>query len=471
MTSLTRRTTVAAAGFAWVALAACGGGDDGDGDSGGGDGGGDNSIVVWTGDTIPERVTATEEIIAGFTEATGVEVEFVGVDEDQFVQLLTSAAAAGELPDVVGSQPLAGVRTMAANEMINTDAAAAVVDALGVDTFSERSLEFTREGDSQLAVPTDAWSQLLFYRKDLFDAAGLAAPETYDDITAAAEALDSPEVAGIVAATTPGDAFTQQTFEHLALANGCEMVDDSGEVTIDSEQCVASFDFFGNLMTNYSVSGTQDVDTVRANYFAGQAAMAVWSTFLLDEMAGLRNDALPTCPECEADPAFLAKNSGVVAQLQGPDGDEPAQYGEVSAWVITADAATEPAQQFVEYMLTDGYIDWLAIAPEGKFPVRTGTEDNPTEYVDAWQDLEIGVDTKAPVSDFYPPEVVEILTSGADNLSRWGITQGQGDLVGASLGELPVPQAIGALVAGDVDAQGAADQAAEALRTIQASLG
>jgi multiple sugar transport system substrate-binding protein len=454
-----------------IGLTACGGDEGGDGGGEGGGGGDASSIVVWTGDTIPERVTATEEIIAGFTEETGIEVEFVGVDEDQFVQLLTSAAAAGELPDVVGSQPLAGVRTMAANELINTDAAAAVVEALGADTFSERSLEFTKDGESQLAVPTDAWSQLLFYRKDLFDAAGLAAPETYDDISAAAEALDSPEVAGIVAATTPGDGFTQQTFEHLAMANGCEMVDDSGEVTIDSEQCVAAFDFFGNLMTNYSVTGTQDVDTVRANYFAGQAAMAIWSTFLLDEMAGLRNDALPTCPECTADPAFLAKNSGVAAELQGPDGDEPAQFGEVAAWVITTDAATEPAQQFVEYMLSDGYIDWLAIAPEGKFPVRAGTQDNPTEYVDAWQDLEIGVDTKAPLSDFYPPEVVEILTSGADNLSRWGITQGQGDLVGASLGELPVPQAIGALVAGEVDAQGAADQAAEALRTIQDSLG
>ena len=191
------------------------------------------------------------EIIAAFTEETGVEVELVSVDEDQFVQLLTSAAAAGDLPDVVGSQPLAGVRTMAANELINIEAAEAVVGALDPSTFSERALEFTSEGDNQLAVPTDAWSQLLFYRKDLFDAAGLAAPETYDDITAAAEALDSPEVAGIVAATTPGDAFTQQTFEHSALANGCEMVDDSGEVTMDSEQCVAAFDFFGNLITNY----------------------------------------------------------------------------------------------------------------------------------------------------------------------------------------------------------------------------
>ena len=287
------------------------------------------------------------------------------------------------LPDVVGSQPLAGVRTMAANELINTDAAAAVVEALGEDTFSERSLEFTRRATASSRYrPTRGPSCCSTARTcSTRPVSTLPRPTTTSPRCRGAR---QPRGCRDRRRHYSGDAFTQQTFEHLALANGCEMVDESGEVTLDSDQCVASFDFFGDLMTNYSVTGTQDVDTVRANYFAGQAAMAIWSTFLLDEMAGLRNDALPTCPECQADPAFLATNSGVVAQLEGPDGEEPAQYGEVAAWVITADAATEPAQQFVEYMMTDGYIDWLAIAPEGKFPVRTGTEDNPTEYVDAW---------------------------------------------------------------------------------------
>ncbi len=198
--------------------------------------------------------------------------------------------------------------------------------------------------------------------------------------------------------------------------------------------------------------------------------MAIWSTFLLDELAGLRDDALPSCPECVEDPGFLAANTGVVAALAGPDGADPAQFGEVSSWAITATAAAEPSQQFVEYMLSDGYVDWIAIAPEGKFPVRAGTAENATEYVDAWQDLDVGVDTEAPLSEFYPQEVIDILSSGADAFSRWGITQGQGDLIGASLGELPVPQAIGALTSGGTDAQGAAEQAAEALRTIQSSL-
>ena len=469
MPNFTRPAAMGAALVALLAMAACGG-DDGDG-AGDPTGGTDTgSIVVWTGDTIPDRVAATEVIIDEFTAETGIEVQLVGVEEDQFNQALISAAAAGDLPDVVGSQPLAAVRTLSANDLLNTEAAAAVIEELGADTFAESALELTREGDVQLAVPTDAWSQLVYYRTDLFDAAGLDPPETYEDILAAAEALDSADVAGFVGATTPGDAFTQQTFEHLALANGCQMVDDAGEVTIDSDQCVEAFEFYQELIANYSVAGTQDVDTVRAGYFAGQAAMAIWSTFLLDELAGLRNDAMPSCPECTDDPGFLAANTGVVAALQGPSGDEPAQFGEVSSWAITTTAATEPSQRFIEYMLTEGYVDWIAIAPEGKFPVRNGTADNPTEYVDAWQELEVGVDTSAPLSDFYPQEVIDILQSGADQFSRWGITQGQGDLIGASLGELPVPQAIGALTGGATDAQGAAEQAAEALRVIQDSL-
>ncbi|HWI01887.1 MAG TPA: extracellular solute-binding protein [Propionibacteriaceae bacterium] len=465
MSRLTRAAGAFAAIFVLLGVTSCS-----DGDGGGGEGGDTTKIVVWTGDTIPDRVAKSKAIIAKFTEKTGIQVELVGVDEDQFNQLLTSAAAAGELPDVVGTQPLAAIRTLSANDLLNTDATAAIIESLGADTFSARSLELTREGETQLAVPSDAWSQVLYYRKDLFEAKGLKAPQTYDDVMAAAKALDSPKVAGFVGATTPGDAFTQQTFEHLALANGCQMVDQAGEVTMESPQCVAAFQFYGDLIKNYSVSGTQDVDTVRAAYFAGQSAMAVWSTFLLDELAGLRNDAKPSCAECKKDPEFLAKNTGVVPAITGPDGTEPAQFGEVSSWAITTTGAAEPSQKFIEYMLSDGYTDWIAIAPEGKFPVRSGTAEKPTEYVDAWQDLEVGVDTKAPLSKFYPQEVIDILSSGADKFSRWGITQGQGDLIGASLGELPVPKAIGALTGGQVDAAGAAKQAADELRTIKKSL-
>jgi multiple sugar transport system substrate-binding protein len=359
---------------------------------------------------------------------------------------------------------------MATNDLVNTEATAAVVNALGPDTWNQTALALTREGTEQLSVPSEAWSQLLYYRRDLFEAAGLPAPNTYDAILNAARTLDSPQMAGFVGATAPGDAFTQQTFEHIALANGCQMVNEAGDITIDSPQCVAAFDFYRQLITEYSVPGTQDVDTVRAAYFAGQSAMAIWSTYLLDELAGLRNDAKPTCPECVSDPTFLASNTAIVTGLQGPDGAEPAQFGEVISWVITAEAAAEPSQRFVQFMLSDGYVDWLAFAPEGKFPTRTGGSPGATDFVDTWETLPVGVDAEGPLDQFYPQDVLDALATGPEDFTRWGITQGQGDLIGASLGELPVPAAVAAVTSGGTDAQGAARQAADALRVIQDSL-
>ncbi|MDQ0727661.1 ABC transporter substrate-binding protein [Microbacterium sp. W4I20] len=438
------------------------------GDDGGGDGGGEG-ITFWLQEDLPDRVAATQEIVDAFTEETGIDVELVSVAEDQFAQLLTSSAAAGDLPDVIGGISLPQVRSLSANEFVDTDAVAATIDALDPSTFSENALTLTSDGDTALAVPSESWTQMLFYRTDLFEAAGLDAPDSYESILEAAKELDSDDVAGFVGATAPGDAFTEQTFEQIALGNGCELVNKDGDVELDSDACVSAFEFYGDLTENYSVPGAQDVDTTRATYFAGGAAMFIWSSFVLDEMAGLREDAKPSCPECVADPAFLAQNTGVVTSIAGPDGDAPAQFGEITSWTITEGSNAESAQSFIEYMMSDGYEPWIAIAPEGKVPVRTGTAEEPTKFSDLWATLPAGVDTKAPLSDFYTPEVLDAVASGPEDLARWGITQGQGSLLGALQGELPVSTAVSDVAQGG-DPADAAATAAEAVRSIGESL-
>jgi multiple sugar transport system substrate-binding protein len=454
--------SITAAAAAFGGLAACGGSSDNNSDSGA------KTLTVWIEEDLPDRVKATQEIVDAFTSDTGIKVKLVAVAEDQFNQLLTSNAAAGDLPDVVGALPLGAVQTLASNDLTDTDAVGQVIDDLGTSTFSDKALELTSDGDKHLSVPSEAWTQLLVYRKDLFDQAGLNAPTTYDDITNAAKTLDSGDMAGFVGATAPGDAFTEQTFEAAALGNGCELTDDSGNVTINSSACVDSFAWYANLIQNYSVPGAQDVDTTRAQYFAGKAAMFIWSTFVLDEMAGLRNDALPTCPECKKDPAFLAKNSGVLTSIQGPDSSEPAVFGEVTSWTITADSETDSAKKFVEYMMGDGYLPWIKIAPEGKVPVRSGPSEGSTEYSDAWMKMPVGVDTKAPLSDFYSADVLDQLAKAPTELRRWGIP-GQGALIGALQGEQPVATTLNDVTSG-TDPKEAADKLADNINSIKDSL-
>lgn len=452
-------------------LAACGGETPTATAGGGGDGDGDGgALTFWTVEDTQDRIVAQQALIDRFTEETGIEVELVAIAEGDLATQVTAAVAGDTLPDVFGALSLGFTHSLASDGLANVEANNAVVEALGRDTFSQSALDLVTTDEGLVGVPSDSWTQLLVYRRDLFEAAGLEPPTTYESILAAAEELNTGDQAGIVLATGNDLGFVQQTFEYFAVANDCEVIDADGNVTISSPQCVETFDFYTNLVNNGSVTGAQDADTTRAAYFAGDAAMIVWSSFILDELAGLRDDALPTCAECADDPLFLAENSGVVTAIQGPSGSEPSQFGEMVSFVISTDAPTDEAQQFVEFMMSDAYVDWLAIAPEGKFPTRLGTADNPTEYADAWGGLEAGVDRKEPLGEIYDADTIEALTTSSETMKRWAFPQGQGAVAGALLTEVPVPNALLLALDGSMTPDEAATEAQAATEEIIAAL-
>ena len=450
---ITRRAVTISLAILAAATAGCGGGDDDEGGEADAPIRG-QTITVWNNEFQPDRLQATQAILDDFTAKTGVKTKQVPVPEDQFSTLMTNAAAGGDLPDVVLATPVGDSQSFAREELFDAKAAQAVVDKLGPDTFSKKALDIVSADGVATGVPSDGWGQLLIYRKDLFEKAGLPEPKTLDDVRVAAAKLNTPKLAGITLATKAGDGFTAETFEHVALAAGCELVDDSGKVTFDSPPCVDALKRYGELATKYSVKGAQDVDSTRGTYFAGRAAMMFWSPFLLDGMAGLRSDTKPSCPECKKDPDFLAKNSGLVGPLAGAGG-EPTQFGSVSTFNIGMDTNTKAAQALVEFMMTDGYVRWLGLSPQGKYPVRAGDKADPEKYSEAWANLESGVDKKAPLSESYSEESIASLGEGVERFERWGFAQGQGALIGALSGEQPVASAVAEVIGGKDPAQAA----------------
>jgi multiple sugar transport system substrate-binding protein len=466
-----RRGVIAAVAALALGAAGCGGDGDDDGGGGGSGSGGNENVTldVWTNEFQPDRVAATERSLADFTKQSGIKTKLVAIPEDQLPTLITNATAAGKLPDVILGVNMADSQSYAQQEILDPDAAQAVVDRLGPDTFSKKALDLVTADGKATGVPSDGWGQLLIYRKDVFDKAGLDTPETLEDVRAAAEQLNGKDgMAGITLATAPGDGFTSETFEHVALAFGCQLVDDAGAITIDSQECVDALAYYGDLARDYSVQGNQDVDSTRGTYFAGQAAMMFWSPFLLDGMAGLRSDTKPSCPQCKENPAFLAENSGLIGPLSA-NGGQPSQFGNVSTFAITVDADTEPAQELVEYMGGDGYVDWLSLSPQGKYPVRLGDKEDPERFTQAWEKLRSGVDTKAPLSKFYSQASIDSIKAGVENFERWGFPQGQGALVGALSGEQPVATAVNSVIGGKDPAE-AAKQLKATVEEIKAGL-
>jgi multiple sugar transport system substrate-binding protein len=407
------------------------------------------TISVWILEDEPARVRATTSALAKFTQRSGITVNLQAVGEDDLADSVAEAAKVGTLPDVL-QLPLASVHAYATTGLLDTAAAEDVIARLGDETFSQTALSLVSQDGRPGAVPSDGWGQLLIYRKDLFRRADLPAPMTLEDIARAAKRLNKPGTrAGITLATAPGEAFTAQTFEHVALASGCQVVDD--------------------LARKYSPGGFQDVDTTRKAYFAGKAAMIFWSPFLLDAMAGLRDDARPTCPQCRRDPAFLARNSGLVGALTTGNGSQPAaQFGELSSWGLVAGGNVEAAGRFVEHMLSDGYLQWLSLSPQGKYPVRPGDANDPERYANAWARLDSGVERKAPLRRFYGQASIDRLGDGVRSFQRWGFQQGEAPLMGALRNQEPITRPLALSITGMIGALAAARRAQVEVEAVRA---
>ncbi|MEM6282122.1 MAG: extracellular solute-binding protein [Chloroflexota bacterium] len=391
-------------------------------------------IVFWTSEVQPERIERQEAIAEAFeAENPGVDVIVVPTEENEQVSLMTVNQASNTLPDLV----LHSVQFTAkwvTDGALDTERATAVIESLGTDTFSEGALNLALVEEGVYgSVPSDGWGQLLLFRSDLFEEAGLAAPDSYESILAAAEALHDPEgdLIGFCGPNAPDQGYTWQTFEHIALANGASFVDADGNITFDSPEMIEAFEFYNELMSSYGPGETGWFwDQTRANYLAGRCAMTIWSPFILDEMAGLRDSAFPSCADCADNPAAVAEATDFVGAFTGYSNDAPAAWGSTFNIGITPNADAE-AEAFIEYWMNQGYLDALSVAPEGKFPMRSGTPDEPTTFLDGWATLDVGVDRRAPLGDFYSEEDLGVITGGADGYTKMGFDVGQNVLASA----------------------------------------
>ena len=381
------------------------------------------TLRFWTTEEQPERLAKQEEMAAAFKEKTGIEVDVIPVTESDLGTRATAAFAAGDLPDVI-YHTLQYALPWAEAGILDTEAATEVFEKLGAGTFAPGAVAMAAVEDGVASVPVDGWTQMVIYRKDLFEENGLAAPDSYEDILAAVEKLHNPpEMFGFVAATKVDENFMSQVLEHVFLANGVSPVGDDGFKPLDEKKTVEALEFY-KAIAKASPPGDLFWKQSRELYFAGKAAMIIWSPFILDELAGLRDSAPPTITD---DPTSteLASKTGVVTTLSGPSNPDGAAWADIRYFGITNDADTEAAMQFVEFSMDDGYLSTLSIAPEGKFPIRRGSADNATEFVDGWAKLPVGVDRKAPLTDLYDADTIKTIVSGLDTASRWGVKEGQ----------------------------------------------
>jgi len=382
-----------------------------------------DTIRFWTTENQPERLAKQQAMAEDFNKATGHTVEVIPVEEKDLGTRATAAYAAGDLPDVI-YHTLQYVLPWAEAGILDVQANSDIVDSLQKNTFAPGAITMAQFDGMTAAVPVDGWTQMVVYRKDLFQAAGLEAPTSYAAIEAAVDALHNPpSMYGFVAPNKVDENFMSQVLEHVLLANGVNPVNKEGKIQIDDKKLSESLEFY-KAIAKASPPGELFWKQSRELYFAGKAAMIIWSPFIMDELAGLRDSAPPTI---NSDPKSreLASKTDFITRFSGPSNPDGAAWGDIRYFGITSDADTDNAMEFVKFCMDEGYMNTLAIAPEGKFPVRKGTRNDAKKFVKGWAKLSVGVDRKAPLTELYPADVINNIVAGLETASRWGVREGQ----------------------------------------------
>ena len=177
-------------------MAACGGSKDDGGSSDAGDSkkeekseGGDTlSISIWDSNQEP----GINEILADFTEETGIKTKLTVVKWDEYWTMLEAGAQGGSLPDVFWMHSNESQRYMSNDMLLDLTDKIADSDLIDPANYPEDIWGLYTYDEKYYAVPKDVDTIALWYNKAMFDEAGLAYPTadwTWDDVTEAAKKL------------------------------------------------------------------------------------------------------------------------------------------------------------------------------------------------------------------------------------------------------------------------------------------
>ena len=365
----------------------------------------DKTVVeFWTTDNEEPRVDLYETIAAAYmADHPDVEIRIVPIDEGSITQRISTAVAANRLPDIV-RMGIERVAAFAADGILDEDAAVATIASIGEDDFRARPLAMVVNPATgkYAAVPFDGWIQAIWYRTDVFEAAGLAPPTSWDTIKAACETLPGTGnlLYALTLGTDAGQNYGHQVFEQVAMSNDAWPFDAAGNVTMDTPEMIAALEFYTDLQS-CAVPGPQYWRGAREAYELDQSGMLFYSTYIMDDLVD--GSGLEAGGSVEIPVEDLAGNTGFASEMAGPNGS--ASYGQLVTLGIMQ-GADPVAQDVVKFFMTgENYLDVLALAPFGKVPTLKSA-------VEGWGGL----------SDYfanYSPETLAQIAGGFETMGRW----------------------------------------------------
>ncbi|NML50928.1 sugar ABC transporter substrate-binding protein [Streptomyces sp. R302] len=273
-----RRAALALAVSGVLALTATACGDDGSGGAGGAgaEGSGKGKITFWDNNG-GVRTDVWKEIIADFEKANpDIDVEYVGVASKEVQSKYDTAIQGGALPDVggVGAAMLAGIAAQNALEPLDQRIEKSALFGK-LNPGMVESVKAAGGQDKLFTVPTSASNGVLYYRTDLFEAAGLQEPSTWSAFYAAAEKLTAKDKNRFGYTIRGGAGSIAQALDAMYGQSGIQSFWEGDKTTVNDPKNVAALEKYAALFkkTTPAADVNNDFTKMVAQWDSGQIGM------------------------------------------------------------------------------------------------------------------------------------------------------------------------------------------------------
>ena len=219
----------------------------------------------WVGES-PQMKRLSQQFTEEYPNIT---VEFENVPAGRSRDKLLTQVAGGNPPDVA-YMDAGSVEDFASREaLVNLDAYIAGSEVVSAEDYVEGFRLSATYEDSMFGLPYDGETTGLFYRTDLFEAAGIEEPPaTWEEFEAAAQALTDPSKNQYGVAMFASEA-AYYWYPWLWQAGGDVLTQDGQDVAFDDENGQQAAEFYVNLAQNYSPP-----DYLPTNSWDGRVAFA-----------------------------------------------------------------------------------------------------------------------------------------------------------------------------------------------------
>ncbi|MFE7553553.1 ABC transporter substrate-binding protein [Streptomyces gardneri] len=273
-----RRAAVSLALTGVLALTATACGDDGSGAGGdkGTEGSGKGKITFWDNNG-GVRTDVWKEIIADFEKANpDIDVEYVGVASKEVQSKYDTAIQGGALPDVggVGAAMLAGIAAQDALEPLDARVEDSALKGR-LNTGMVDSVKAAGGQDKLFTVPTSASNGVLYYRTDLFKAAGLAEPTTWSAFYTAAGKLTQKDKNRFGYTIRGGAGSIAQALDAMYGQSGITDFWNGDKTTVNDPKNVAALEKYAGLFkrTTPAADVNNDFTKMVAQWDSGEIGM------------------------------------------------------------------------------------------------------------------------------------------------------------------------------------------------------